>query len=245
MRVELILQHGWGFDARVWNAWLRPLAGMHPSVLIHVGERGYYGAQSLTPHFIDSGALKVLVTHSLGLHLIPRHCLAQADILFMCGSFLSFHPDDQLSNRRSKRIVRNIRQKLAVTPYTVLSDFLKLCYTSDDDSRLLPLATVQQEEHLDLDRLTCDLDILDRCDLFGEVTNIRSDARICVMHGTADHVVSPDKAIEIAELLRQTKLALIEQGSHALPLTHTAVCIETLREALIGKLETRYANLSS
>jgi pimeloyl-[acyl-carrier protein] methyl ester esterase len=248
MRVEIILQHGWGFDSRVWNSWIPQLCALTRTVIVHTGERGYYGAPALAPTFVDSKSYKVVVAHSLGFHLLRPEVLAEANAIYLLAGFLSFHPEDQLSNKRSKRITRAMREKLCQNPNAVLRDFLKLCYASNKDlsnrENAVPLCTVASEEFVDKQRLLEDLDILDHNDLLSEAATIKEDATLCLFHGTADRVVSPDKSIEIATVLHNAKLVLLENATHALPTTHSALCVETLKNSLINKLETRYVNLS-
>lgn len=244
MRIELILQHGWGFDSRVWNGWLGQLNDLCETTIFHVGERGYYGAEPFYPAFIDKQSFKVIICHSIGMHLLNPELLQQADAICLVSSFLQFHPLDQLSHRRSKRVVRAMKEKLQTTPYIVLRDFLKLCYSTDDGLPMLPLATIPAEEHLDRQRLLDDLELLDESNLLDAFSEVRDNAMFCLFHGTDDQVVSPDKSVELAGMLSQSQIFLVENGGHALPTTHTAYCVETLKESLLTKLETRYVNLS-
>jgi pimeloyl-[acyl-carrier protein] methyl ester esterase len=242
MRVEVILQHGWGFDSRIWSGWIPHLSAICDTTIIHAGERGYYGASAFDPEFIDSKSFKIVIAHSLGLHFLSPESLAQTNAFYLLSSFLSFHPEDQLSNKRSKRLLRAMREKLSITPYMVLRDFIRLCYATEHDARdtgkTIPMITIPTDEPLDKGRLMEDLDLLDHCDLLGGIDKINEKALLCLFHGTADRVVSPDKAIELGTILPRAKLMLVENGSHALPTTHGAVCIETLKDSLFSLLET-------
>ncbi len=255
MHVELILQHGWGFDSRIWNCWHQRLDSMVSGIstrstaelTVHYGERGYYGSKPNTPKFQHRDSAKVIVAHSLGLHLLDEVLLSQADIVVLLSSFLTFHPEDQLSQKRSKRVVSHMRDKLSAAPYAVLDEFLKLCYSHESGTSAipLPLLTVPKGDRVSVDSLKYDLDLLDRSDRLSEIGRIKKTAFVYLIHGTSDRVVSPDKSIEISTIIPRAQLLLLEQASHALPTMNADTCVDTVRTALIKTMETRYANLSS
>lgn len=244
MRVEYILQHGWGFDARVWNSWLGSLSYLSPATIFHLGERGYFGGLPFTPRFLDSSSLKVAVTHSLGLHFLTKEVLAKADALFILAGFLNFHPEDQLSHRRSKRVVKAMKEKLQTEPHTVLSDFFQSCYSNENQSFKFPLAAVPEGEEINCQRLLADLDTLDTSDLLGAIDVVTDDAAVFLLHGTGDRIVNADKTLELAMVMPKAKVLLVENGSHALPTMQITLCLETIKEALSRELEAQYAKLS-
>src|SRR5581483_6899587 len=126
MRAEVILQHGWGFDGQSFLRWLPYLAG--DNVAVRVGERGYFGGTHVSPMFSTVEGYKVVIAHSLGLHLVSPEAINAADSVVLIGAFAHFHPEDTLGNKRSKRVIKSMREKLAVQPHSVLRDFVRNCY---------------------------------------------------------------------------------------------------------------------
>lgn len=56
------------------------------------GERGYGAAPPWQPHWGDQG-LRVVIAHSLGLHLLPTPVLQQAEAMVLLASFSRFVPE--------------------------------------------------------------------------------------------------------------------------------------------------------
>jgi pimeloyl-[acyl-carrier protein] methyl ester esterase len=123
---EIILEHGWAFDGQIWSAWLPVLE--RAGVCVTVGERGYFGATPIDPRFTDQAQTRVIVAHSLGLHLLDPQVLASAHALLIVSGFLEFHPEDPMERRRSQRVIKTMLTKFQQAPDAVLADFWKNAY---------------------------------------------------------------------------------------------------------------------
>jgi pimeloyl-[acyl-carrier protein] methyl ester esterase len=150
---EIILQHGWGFDSTAWNGWVPAL---ERKAKVIVGERGYYGLPATTPKFSAAATEKIVVAHSLGLHLIETEVLAQADAVLLLGGFLHFHPTDEVGKKRSQRVISRMRIKLNLDEAAVVNEFWQNAYKPEfATNHLLPAPQI------DTEALLRDLDLLD------------------------------------------------------------------------------------
>jgi pimeloyl-[acyl-carrier protein] methyl ester esterase len=87
--LQVIAMHGWAGTAATWDPWL-------PAALARgwrwcSGERGYGAAPPPLPSWQPQG-LRVLIAHSLGVHLLPPELLAAAERVVLLASFGRFVP---------------------------------------------------------------------------------------------------------------------------------------------------------
>jgi pimeloyl-[acyl-carrier protein] methyl ester esterase len=87
--LQVIAMHGWSGTAAGWEPWRSEAEarGWRWSS----GERGYGAAPPFLPAWEPDG-LKVLITHSMGAHLLPPSLLAQADRVVLLAGFGRFVP---------------------------------------------------------------------------------------------------------------------------------------------------------
>lgn len=230
MRTEIILQHGWGFDGTVWDDWSRALSQM-PDTTVQIGERGYYGRPASEPAFTSNSEARILITHSLGLHLVPRETVKQAHALITISGFLHFHPPEQLAGKRSKRVIKAMVEKLQTAPDAVLSDFMNNCYSDRPVQTPLFLESVQNKQQLD-----SDLRVLDTCTMEPEV--LQNIPSLLIMHGWVDAVVPYNNAINMHEILEGSKLISFRDAGHALPFSHADECVFAVKNFLVDALHT-------
>jgi len=114
MRPTLILLHGWGFDARLWDA----LAGALPDHPIVRWDRGYFGQTE------DSVVEEPVVGigHSLGSMLLADLLPPDAPLIAING-FDHFTGADGVP----PRVVERMRGRFAEAPSEVLTDFRDRC----------------------------------------------------------------------------------------------------------------------
>ena len=228
--IEIILQHGWGFDGGAWNGWRSHLAATPEYELtVHCAERGYFGCHKFQPEFSSAAGRKVLIAHSSGLHFVPPAVLAQADLLVVVSSFAKFHGGDALEQRRSRRSLQIMLDKFAISPLSVLDDFYCKCYHPLLTSQLL-LRRATDLECLDLKGLQDDLQLLDSC-VFDPVT-VAAAKQVLILHGEVDKIVNFERSVELQQLLPNSTLIMFEGVGHALPFTHVAPCWLSIRNAL-------------
>jgi hypothetical protein len=228
MPTEIIFQHGFGFDSSCFRSW-EPLSERSSKEFIcHFGERGYFGRPFCQPAFTqDAGNTRVIVSHSLGLHLLSQEAIAAADLIVVVSGFFRFHPQEQPGRRRSQRIIQAMLQKLKTSPQTVLADFCRNCYGLPPSSPVvLPALNITESAAANL---IDDLELLDKSDLDPKLLN---DKRVVFIHGTQDSIVARERAAEAQQLTAGSQIYVIDGAQHALPFSHAASCWLILRQHL-------------
>ena len=113
-RPALLLLHGWGFDARVWDA----LAAALPDFPIVRWDRGYFGEKAESPIEPPFAA----IGHSLGAMLL-------ADLLPHGVPMVAINGFDRFSGDGAvpPRLVERMRSRFAEEPAAVLDEFRARC----------------------------------------------------------------------------------------------------------------------
>lgn len=210
--MRLVFQHGWGFSGSCWRGWLERTDS--PCLL---GDRGYWGE----PCPLDSLHPQpgfVLVTHSLGLHLLSAELLTQAALLVVVGGFAHFHGRHAADGRFSRRHLRRMLERMEKDPAGLLRDFYRDC-----DCGEWPInARAMRRE-----RLTQDLLLLDQSRL--DEAFCQGLPPLLLLHGRDDRIVRPERAEELAAMAKESRLMIIDQAGHGLPFTHPGRCLDLVR----------------
>ena len=213
--VDVVAQHGWGFGAWCWDRWRDVLpAGFE----LHCPDRGYFG-----PAVAAAGRPRIVVAHSLGLHLLPPPLWAEAELVVIISGFRSFHSSCDRQARRSRRTVEQMLARLGREPAALLADFYARCGASSEG---------HCPEVVNGDGLRRDLQLLQESVL--ELAAIPDVAQVLLLHGSRDRVVPVERAEELRELLPNSALAIVAEAGHALPLTHAHTCWERVERAWRG-----------
>lgn len=232
--IEIILQHGWGFDKTCWRGWLPHLKeNSDCQISIQMPDRGYFSDVKEVVCFSQADSIKMIVCHSLGLHLLPESVIESADFLVLAGCFTHFHRGTVLDRKRSQKTVALMKSRLQTEPQSLISDFYSNCYE--------PLLTNQHllkrdTENLNVARLQNDLELLDKNTF--NLNGLKSVRRVLLLHGSEDIIVAPAHAHELNEALPGSSLVLFEGAGHSLPLTHVAPAWISLRNTLRFLLTT-------
>lgn len=121
MTLQLIAMHGWAGDQRGWAPFAAAAEARGWSW--SSGERGYGGLEPTMPSWADKGR-KVLVVHSLGLHLLPAELLAEADGVILLASFGRFVPEGAAGRRLRTGLAGMARALEGDGADAMLRDFL-------------------------------------------------------------------------------------------------------------------------
>ena len=226
-RVEIILQHGWAFDRNCWRGWLPHLKeNADWDVRIQTPDRGYFGEERKVSPFSNDGAAKIVVAHSLGLHLLPDEVLSGADVLVLAAGFAQFHDGSPLHQKRSRRTINMMLQKLSESPLDVISEFYSNCYHPLLTSQMLLMRDIQT---VNAELLISDLELLNtnRFDL----SKVEA-SKVLLIHGNEDVIVPLEHSQELNKGLKKSSLVVFEGAGHSLPLTHVAPVWISLRSTL-------------
>ncbi|MCY3791108.1 MAG: alpha/beta hydrolase [Gemmatimonadetes bacterium] len=213
--VDVVAQHGWGFGAWCWDRWRDVLP---TNFALHCPDRGYFG-----PAVAVSVRPRIVLAHSLGLHLLSPQLWATAELIVVISSFRSFHSACARQARRSRRTVEQMLARLEREPAALLTDFYARC-DAPLDSRWTGI--------IDADGLRRDLQLLQESVL--ELSAMPTAAQVLILHGSRDRVVPVGRAAELRELLPNSAFAIVAEAGHALPLTHARACWERVERAWRG-----------
>ncbi len=210
--VDVVAQHGWGFGAWSWNHWRDLLPA---GFVLHCPDRGYFG-----PAVAVAAQPRIVLAHSLGLHLLSPQLCAAAELIVVIGGFRSFHSPCARQARRSRRMVEQMLARLEREPAALLADFYARCGALPDS---------RWPGTIDVGSLRRDLQLLQESVL--ELAAIPVAAQVLILHGSRDRVVPVERAEELCELLPNSALAIVAEAGHALPLTHARACWERVERA--------------
>ena len=213
--VDVVAQHGWGFGAWCWDRWREVLPA---NFALHCPDRGYFA-----PIVEVAARPRIVLAHSLGLHLLSPQLYAAVELIVIVSGFRSFHSACSRQARRSRRTVDQMLARLEREPAALLADFYARC-GSPPDSRC--------PGTIDADSLRRDLQLLQESVL--ELSAIPAAAQVLILHGSRDRVVPVERAEELHESLPNSTLAIVAEAGHALPLTHARACWERVEWAWRG-----------
>ncbi|MBY0358667.1 MAG: alpha/beta hydrolase [Candidatus Obscuribacterales bacterium] len=228
-KIELILQHGWGFDRTSWRTWV-PHLRENPDYELNVTipDRGYFSQRLSWNGFQHPDCLKVLIAHSYGLHLVPENIFKQTDLLVAISSFSSFHSGEAIAQKRSRRTLRLMKERFEIDPMHVIDDFYSSCY-----SPLLTRHALLRRggaEELNFQKLKEDLNSMDTNYVSPEL--LSQAKNVLFLHGAEDGIVGPEHSLAMHEAIPGSSLILFEGVGHALPFTHAAPCWLSIRQSL-------------
>lgn len=190
----LLLVHGWGFDARLWDAVRDRLPeGMTVQAL----DLGFFGAPDLeVPEAVD-----VAAGHSLGLLWLLTRRPCRWRRLVSINGFPRFTAAPDFPDGVPPRLVARMRRRLETDPEAVLTDFRARCGAGPADRAPDPV------------RLAEGLALLAEGDGRAHVPPVG----IAALAGEADPVVPP--AMTAAAF---PGACMIAGAGHLLPSTHAA-----------------------
>lgn len=223
-KTHVIACHGWGFNRTFWN----PIHDLLDNTFIFdVAERGYFSEKKAPEFCANPDLLKVLITHSYGLHWCSDSLLKQADHLIVMGGFLQFHPNKKDEGRRSKLIVQQMLSHFVKKPLEVLEQFYKNSFHPSKTKLNAP-------KDMDHDLLLADLSDLHR-DLQPR-QRIFDMNNITIIHGSDDLIVQKQNARQMFnELKYRSQYFEILRAGHAFPVTHADKCLEIIKTVIDPK----------
>lgn len=210
----IIAMHGWAGDSRCWRPWIESTAAL--GWRWQCGERGYGGLPPIDPAWpIDSppNALRVVIGHSLGIHLLAPDVLGQADAVVLLTSFGTFVPPGR-AGRRVRAALDGMAIKLGAETEAreMLAKFLTNA-AAPEPAALMPPGP-ERAANLDLARLRQDLDLLSTCE--GSPAGFPAKARLLAIEAGRDQIVAPEAREMLRTSLPGADWVLLESAGHAL-----------------------------
>jgi len=205
--------HGWAGDSRCWKPWIK--ATNHLGWHWQCGERGYGEISPRAPAWPDdiaTEALRVVIGHSLGPHLIPKDVWQTANAAVLLASFGTFVPPTRAA-RRVRMALDGMAVKLGneSDAKEMLNKFLTNV-AHPESPEFLPAGP--EGGALNLGRLRDDLEILRTCQ--GLPPGIPSGARVLIVEAGADRIVDAEAQAMLRAALPNAEFKRLPDAGHAL-----------------------------
>ena len=122
---QVITQHGWGLDQSFWDSY--KVEFQKNGWLWQNNERGYFSkgfnqSKWIKNNFNDQ--IKMVLCHSLGLHLIQRNLLDEASHVVFINSFNNFLPSSKKRNLIYKSLKRMEKKIISFEAEDMLKEFI-------------------------------------------------------------------------------------------------------------------------
>lgn len=211
--VEVIAMHGWAGDSRCWKPWIEATTEL--GWFWQCGERGYGELQARETTWSTESpenALRIVIGHSLGPHLVAPGVLQRADAVVLLASFGTFVPPDR-QGRRVRRALDGMAAKLRSEPEAkeMLRNFLAKA-AAPQPADLLPPGPA--DGALNLGQLREDLEILCECE--GLPRDFPENASILIIEASCDGIVDPMARSLLRQALPKAGTITFEAAGHAL-----------------------------
>jgi pimeloyl-[acyl-carrier protein] methyl ester esterase len=207
--IEIHAYHGWGFDGHFWDN-LR--SEIPAGILFKSADRGYFGGV-FEPEFTANTEVKVIFTHSFGLHWCPKEKINQANILVIFNGFSDFLPTDFFERRKEGKILKRMHDQFKNSPEVVLNAFYKNCFFPQKSDQSVP-------EWINQSLLAKDLIALKKT----KFARPKSDLEIHSITGEDDQIASNERTEELIEQNRIDKSMKFNGFGHALPIVNSSGC---------------------
>lgn len=229
--VQVIAMHGWAGDSRCWRPWIE--ATKAPGWHWQCGERGYGELASFAPAWPDDlpeNALRVVIGHSLGPHLVASDVLRRADAVVLLASFGAFVPPDR-AGQRVRAALHGMAAKL--DSESEAKEMLRKFLTNVAAPQPVDLLPQGPEgDILNLRQLRGDLDILRECK--GLPRGFPNDARVLIIEAEEDRIVAPEARAMLRSELPDADVVCLEGAGHALLQTDVLAKAVAWAQALPG-----------
>lgn len=209
----LLAMHGWAGDGRSWAAFATAAAERGWTWL--AVERGYGGRPPCEPAWRGEGP-RVLIAHSLGMHLLPPEVLAGAEAVVLLASFGRFVPEGP-SGRRLRTALAGMRTALAGSASeagAMLASFLAEA-TAPIPLAALPSSILEQPlPPAGQARLLADLELLEATAGLPEA--FPRQAPCLIVEAGADRIVAPEASEALRQSLPHADHLLLQGAGHGL-----------------------------
>ncbi len=200
----ILLVHGWGYDAAIWDG----VAAQLPDLPLRRIDLGFFGKPDLGP--LPQGCLGV--GHSLGFLWLLKNALPNCAGLLAINGFPRFVAGPDFPEGIAPRLLDRMKTRLAENPHAVLDEFHRRVGAPGPGGDADP------------QRLAMGLDWLRLWDGRRDLADFDRSYRALI--GTEDDLLGPDLAASGFPADRLARLA----GSHALPVTAPALVAAAIRQ---------------
>ena len=227
---QILAVYGWAGHAKQWTYWQHLMKQRQWPM--QVVERGYGNSAPLQPSWTDQAGPRVVIAHSLGLHLLPSPLLQDATAVVLLGCFAAFVPEGR-NGRSTQTGLKGMRSALGTDREgPMLERFFQraiqpLPRRACPPSPLLKAISAEGRQRLD-----DDLILLETCRTLPQ--GWPSMASVLVIQGEQDAVVHPSCQQQLLDQLG-SQVERIHRGpdwGHALITTEVLTVVERWIESL-------------
>jgi pimeloyl-[acyl-carrier protein] methyl ester esterase len=229
---EVIAMHGWAGQSTDWAPWRQLFESL--GWCWQSAERGYGILPPAMPRW-GRGRWRLLITHSLGLHLVPPPLLEDADGVALLASFGRFIPPGP-EGRRLRAAIEGMLTQLSDPPppspcsdgmgdqveatnarraWTMLQSFMEEA-AAPDPLTLLPPGGVTDSPPGPLSRQRLRQDLLLLRDTRALPDGFPRQARVLIVEAEQDHVVAAGARAALREALPEAEIRVMAGAGHAL-----------------------------
>lgn len=208
--IEIHAYHGWGFNGNFWD---NLKAKFPKTILFKAANRGYFD-QQFEPIFSSESLIKIIFTHSYGLHWCSQEKIRECDFLVIFNGFNDFLSTDCFERKKDLKVLNRMHARFQKNPYAVLNEFYKHCFFPH-------FSTITCPNNLDKELLENDLLELRKTKfIYPKESNIK----IIVVSGLEDQIIAMQKTIGLIEHLGVTESMVYQGYGHAIPFTNSLNC---------------------
>lgn len=237
--LDIVLLHGWGYSARVWDELAVRLA---PRFRVHALDLpGYGAAPACAPYTLETLADTVardaprrcrVAGWSLGGEVAlawARRAPCQVERLALIGTTPCFTSRPGWPCATAPAVLREFGQRLASDRAATLARFAAAQARGDARAQRYAGLAGQLAEGSATDcALSAGLRVLASADLRRELSRVRQPA--LVLHGARDRIVPPAAGRRLAAALPDARFALLRTCAHAPFLSQPGRVARALRE---------------
>jgi len=201
---QVIAIHGWSRDSNTWQGWTEQFR--ESEWLWQSTERGYGDIPALTPKWMhcsekDCYQRRVVIAHSLGLHLIKSEVLEKATDIVLLGSFSQFIPNG-IESRYLKTALKSMQKQLG-TPAEVkmLKSFLQKACQPQAFNTVPPGPITKGLSSKGRIKLQADLELLVQTHKLP--SSMPTQSRVLIVQGEEDSIVVPSTRNSLREDLNK------------------------------------------
>ena len=215
---QIISQHGWGLDQSMWNKVKEEF--IRQNWIWQDNNRGYYSDPHVKVNWIKDDSennKKVVICHSLGIHLIGKEILREASHIVLINSFYNFIPSNNESKITMKTLLRMEKKINSGEVRFMLEEFISRSFMPNQvDIKFKSIFNLNSKQ-INLKRLLKDFQKLyfqpSTFDLFSE------HAEVLIIKSKNDFILKEYAFNEFINLLNNSqinkpKLVQIENQGH-------------------------------
>ena len=199
---QVITQHGWGLDQSFWDSY--KIEFQKNRWYWQDNERGYFSKNINQSKWIKNNLndqIKLVLCHSLGLHLIQRNTLREATHIVFINSFNNFLPSSKKRNLIYKSLQIMEKKIMANETEVVLKEFIQRSFFPNDININFQKTFYKNLKNINNKLLLNDLKKL-YCDS-NPLGYIKKNCIVIIINSKKDLILNEDSSNNFIELLNK------------------------------------------